>query len=104
MSQTLAVTANNLLCELTYRLYKNAVNEKYLVRCESYDLNEISSMYYIYNSGCDLTEEAKCIDVILPVRNFCTDLNVDISTDCLLVLRASQAITCEGPELSIRKS
>jgi len=75
---TIAVTADNLACELIYRLYKNLLNQRYNVDCEEYDLDEISSAYYMYNSGCEFTEDMECIKPILLQRNWNCDSLINI--------------------------
>lgn len=97
---TIAVNADNLACELIYRLYKNLLNKKYDIDCETYELDELSSIYYMYNSGCEFTEDMECVKPLLYERNWnCNSLT---NIQCLLTLSIEDKSECDQLTLQIR--
>ena len=100
MEQTLAITADNLVCELIYRLYSNVLNDKYKVDCPTYDTDEIASIYRMYESDCEFNETMECIKPIIPNRNWsCTELNI---ITCPLFLSTDFDEVCNDLDLQIR--
>jgi hypothetical protein len=103
MNKTVVVNANNLACELIYRLYKNALNDQYDLDCIDYDTKEITNAYYIYSSDCtdvDFLKLKDCLDIKLAERDYDCDGSVSLTCNLALLNRSTEV--CNDLQLSIR--
>jgi hypothetical protein len=98
--QAIAVNADNIACELIYRLYVNIINKQYGVNCEEYDVSEIAALQQIYASGCEFNDTADCIKIKLYDRGFKCSENANIN--CSLSLATRSETGCDSLQLTIR--
>lgn len=98
----IAVTPNNVICEVIYRLYTNLLNRNYGVQCDILETDELLSVYHILNSTCPNKEEAlECIDVDLYRNNFKCDREGPIVFECNVSASIITVPDCVSPQLSI---
>ena len=99
--QKIALTADNLLCEIIYRLYTNLLNDKWGVDCPELETDELLSLYMAkYNLNCEIPESINCYHIQL----YDNDFNCDgaLSFECSLNISIRQEDPCTPPRLQIR--